>query len=406
MKRTEARNREVSLVAKTLEADCAGGALPCKITDHIETGRDDKLPRIRLTMTDSEIIRQRLDRQHLASGWLNQPAEIVQWLGAVQAQDYAGAKWALGVRLTGTSDDDVERAFNEGAILRTHLLRPTWHFVAPADIGWLLALTAPRVHAVNASMYRRCELDRQTIQRSRKALTKALQGGRQLTRDELRAVLAQAGIATQGEFRMAYLMAHAELDGLVCSGARRGKQFTYGLLEERAPRAKRMKRDEALCELVRRYFASRGPATLQDFVWWSGLTMADAKRGVEATQSHLEHASLNGRRYWLAPAPPFARGTLQTAYLLPNYDEYGIGYRDRSAMFDAGRASQLVFPHLIVINGRLAGTWKRTLKKQEVVIETNTFTRLTRAEIRAVSAAARQYGAFLGLPVAFESTVK
>ncbi|MGH9837818.1 MAG: winged helix DNA-binding domain-containing protein [Blastocatellia bacterium] len=346
-----------------------------------------------------EIVQQRLHNQHLAGAWLKQPAEIVQWLGAVQAQDYAGAKWALGLRLPGATGDDVERAFTEGAILRTHVLRPTWHFVAPADIRWLLALTAPRVHALNAPYYRKCELDQQTFRRSRKALAKALQGGRQLTRDELRAVLAQAGIATEGDLRMAYLMMRAELDGLVCSGARRGKQFTYALLDERAPQAKTLERDEALCELISRYFASRGPATLQDFVWWSGLAMADAKRGVEAVKPRLEQAALNGQTYWFAPASPFTSGAFQVAYLLPNYDEYGIGYRDRGAMFDAEHASQLVFNHLIVIQGRLAGTWKRTLKKHAAVIETNTFARLTKAENRAVAAAARQYGAFLGLPV-------
>lgn len=350
-------------------------------------------------MTNSEIVQKRLHNQHLSGVWFKQPAEIVQWLGAVQAQDYASAKWALGLRLPGATDDDIERAFTAGAILRTHVLRPTWHFVTPADIRWLLALTAPRVHALNAPYYRKCELDQQTIRRGQKALTKALQGGRQLTRDELRAVLAQAGIATEGEFRMAYLMMHAELDGLVCSGARRGKQFTYALLEERAPQAKTLERDEALGELIRRYFASRGPASLQDFVWWSGLTMADARRGVAAAQSQLEQASLNGQTYWLAPAAPFTSGALQAAYLLPNYDEYGIGYRNRSAIFDSERGSQLVFNHLIVINGRLAGTWKRTLKKQAVVIETNTFARLTKAEASAVAEAARQYGAFLGLPV-------
>jgi hypothetical protein len=350
-------------------------------------------------MTNIEIVKQRLCNQHLAGAWLKRPDEIVQWLGAVQAQDYAGAKWALGLRLPGATDDEIERAFTEGAILRTHVLRPTWHFVAPADIRWLLALTAPRVHALNAPYYRKSELDQQTFSRSRKALTKALQGGRQLTRDELRGVLARAGIHTHGDQRMAYLMAHFELEGLICSGARRGKQFTYALLEERAPQAKTRERDEALCELIRRYFASRGPATLRDFVWWSGLTMADAKRGAEAAKSQLAHTVHNGQTHWFAPAAPFAGGAIQPAYLLPNYDEYGIGYRDRSAIYDNERASQLVFNHLIVIKGRLAGTWKRTLKKTSVVLETNTFTRLTKAEDRAVAATARQYGAFLGLPI-------
>jgi Winged helix DNA-binding domain len=189
-------------------------------------------------MTTLEILQKRQQNQQLTGLRFKQSAEIVHWLGAVQAQDYAGAKWALGVRLPGSTDDQVERAFTDGSILRTHVLRPTWHFVAPADIRWMLELTAQRVHALNAPYYRKCELDTRTFQRSRKVLTKALQGGHQLTRAELRTSFAKAGIPTDGELRMAYLMANAELDGIVCSGARRGQQFTYALLEERAPRAR------------------------------------------------------------------------------------------------------------------------------------------------------------------------
>ena len=170
---------------------------------------------------------------------LEEPADVVGWLAAVQAQDYAGAKWALGLRLQGATDDEVERAFADGAVLRTHLMRPTWHFVTPADIRWLLALTAPRVHAANAFMYRKLELDSRRFQESRAALTRALRGDEHLTRDELRGVLQKAGVAADDGMRLAYLMMHAELDGVVCSGARRGKQFTYALMDARAPHAGR-----------------------------------------------------------------------------------------------------------------------------------------------------------------------
>lgn len=349
-------------------------------------------------MTEPEIIKQRLRGQHISAAWLRQPIEIVNRLGAVQAQDYAGAKWALGLRLPGATDDDVEQAFATGAILRTHVLRPTWHFVLPADIRWMLALTAPRVHAVSATVYRRCELDPQILSRSRKAMTKALRDGRQLTRDELRAALEQAGIVAKDTLRMAYLVMHAELEGLICSGARRGKQFTYALLEERAPQAKMLNRDEALSELVRRYFTSRGPASLRDFVWWSGLTVADAKRGIAAAASELEQATFDGQAYWFSPVAPAARDVSQTAYLLPNYDEYGIAYRDREAIFDAERVIQLTFSHLIVVKGRVTGTWKRTIRKDAARVEADFFIRPNKAEKLAVTAAARQYGKFLGLP--------
>ena len=350
-------------------------------------------------MTNADIIKQRLQNQHLVTGWLTQPAALVQWFGAVQAQDYAGAKWALGARLPGITDDVVERAFTEGAILRTHVLRPTWHFVAPTDIRWMLKLTAPRVHALLAPNNRKYELDAQTLQRSVRTLTKALQGGKELTRDELRAVLAQAGIAAENTIRMANLMIHAELEGVVCSGARRGKQFTYALLDERVPPTKTLTREEALCELVRRYFVSHGPATLQDFAWWSGLTVTDARRGVAALQSELEQVSYQEQTYWLSSSASTVKSTIPAAYLLPNYDEYGVAYRDRSAIFKTEDASQLIFNHLIFLKGQLVGTWKRTLRKDAVVVEANTFAPLTKAEHQSVAAEARRYGDFLELPV-------
>src|SRR5262245_46773541 len=203
-------------------------------------------------MTVLEIVRRRLFNHSLSITRFEKPEDVVKWLGAVQAQDYSGAKWALGLRATGLKDVAIERAFNAGKILRTHLMRPTWHFVTPADIRWLLALTAPRVNAVSASYYRKFELDDNIFFRSNDALAKALQGNNQLTREVLRFVLQQAGIIAKG-IRFAYLLMRAELDGVICSGARRGKQFTYALLEERAPGVKRPKRDEALAELTRRY---------------------------------------------------------------------------------------------------------------------------------------------------------
>src|SRR5688572_10872776 len=224
---------------------------------------------------------QRLHNQHISQVGFRQPAEVVGWLGAVQAQDYAAAKWALALRAPGLTDADVDRALADGSILRTHVLRPTWHFVLPDDIRWMLALTAPRINALSAYYYRQMGLDDATFARSNDVLAKALQGGQQRTREELAAVLHQAGIYNGELLAFTYLMIRAELDGVVCSGARRGKQFTYALLDERAPQARQLTRDEALAELARRYFSGHGPATLADFVWWSGLTVTDARSGLE-----------------------------------------------------------------------------------------------------------------------------
>ena len=355
-------------------------------------------------MTSLDIAHQRLLNQHIARATFEKPGKVVEWLGAVQAQDYAGAKWALGLRLQGATDDDIEQAFTEGSILRTHLLRPTWHFVTPADIRWMLALTAPRVNAVNAYMYRKLELDSAIFKRSNAALVKALHGGKQLTRNELRGVLQKAGIATAGELRMGYIMMRAELDGIVCSGARRGKQFTYTLLAERAPHAKALDREAALAELARRYFMSRGPATVQDFAKWSGLTTADARNGLEAIRAQLRHEVVNGQVYWFSTSTPSAKDASPTAYLLSIYDEYISGYKDRSAIGEAEVGAKLsalgnALSYIIVVDGQIVGTWKRTLRKEAVVIETNTFTRLTKAENRAVAVAAQQYGTFLDRPV-------
>ena len=355
-------------------------------------------------MLSLNIAHQRLINQHIALTPFERPSDVVAWLGAVQAQDYAGAKWALGLRMRGATDDAIEQAFTDGAILRTHLMRPTWHFVTPADIRWILALTAPRVHAANATYYRRLELDQTVFARSDAALVSALEGGKQLTRDELRVVLQNAGIATDVELRMVYLMMRAELDGIVCSGPRRGKQFTYMLLDERAPQARTLTRDEALAELARRYFMSRGPATAEDFAKWSGLTLTDARNGLEAVKAQLGQETHGGRTYWFPTSTPSAEEPSPTATLLSIYDEYVSGYKDHGAIVDALDAASLVslgnaLSYIIVVDGQIAGTWKRTFRKGAAVIETHLFTPLTEAENQAVAAAAHRYGAFLDMPV-------
>ena len=347
-----------------------------------------------------DIIRYRLHNQRLTHNQFTQPGEAVAWLGAVQSQDYAGAKWGLGLRIRDAIEAAIETAFNEGNILRTHILRPTWHFVAPEDIRWMLALTAPRVHAANAFMYRQLELDRSILRKSYKVLEKVLRGGKHLTRAELGSALAKAGIPAEG-LRLGYFMMSAELDGIICSGARKGKQFTYALLEERAPQARGLQRDEALTELSRRYFRGHGPATLQDFVWWSGLTMNDARNGVEAVRPEFEHEIIGNQTYWF-PVSGVARNLPSSVHLLPNYDEYTVGYRDRDAIFDASHIAKLgsrqsLLAQSILINGQVEGLWNRTIKKSEVIVEISPFTPLKQPQNNAIIAAAEQYGNFLGL---------
>ncbi len=353
-------------------------------------------------MTNLNIAHRRLHNQFLSEQTFEKPEEVVQWLGAVQAQDYGAAKWALGLRLRGASEDLIEQAFASGAILRTHIMRPTWHFVTPADIRWMLMLTAPRVHAASAYYYRATELDDALFAKSHAVLVEALQGGKQLTRTELASALQQAGIACDNLLRLGYIIIHAELDGIICSGARRGKQFTYALLDERAPQSSVLGREAALAEFALRYFTGHGPATLQDFVWWSGLTVADTRAGLDMVSSQLVREVIDGQVYWSSGAAMPANDLSQTIYLLPNYDEYTVGYADRSAMINEADLPKFdprmgTLGNVIVLNGRIVGIWKRTLKKHSVIITPTLFTPLNESETRALVEAANRYGAFLDM---------
>jgi hypothetical protein len=351
-------------------------------------------------MKTSDLLRLRLHNQRLTDPRGRQAQEVVSWLVAMQAQEYAMAKWAIALRMTGAAQEaDIEHAFNSGKILRTHLMRPTWHFVAPADIRWLLALTAPRVHAASAYMYRKLALDVAVFKRSDAILVRALQAGRFLTRAALQTELARSGVKASGP-RLGYLMMHAELEGLICSGPRDGRQFTYALLETRVPKARAMKRDAALEELSRRYFASRGPATAQDFAAWSGLTLTDARAGMESLDSDFERETIDGRIHAFRPASSGMRSAAGFAFLMPDYDEYGMGYKNRSALLPPnldGRKPQdivLAYNRMIVVDGHIVGSWRRSLEGDSVSIETNYLGSLARAKLRVVAQAIRRFATF------------
>jgi hypothetical protein len=356
-------------------------------------------------MNASEVARQRLHNQHLSSPDFIRPEDVVQWMGAVQAQDYGAAKWAVAQRTRLPAEGTIETAFAEGRLLRTHVMRPTWHFVAPGDIRWMLRLTAPRVNAAMASYYRKFELDQTVFRRSHRALAAALRGGRQLTRDALRQAVERTGIAAEG-LRFLFILARAELDGVICSGARSGKQFTYALLEERVPPARPLTHDEALAALTARYFASHGPATVQDFVWWSGLTGKDAKAGLDMVGRSLVCESIGGRTYWRPASVPAVTRASRAAHLLPPYDEYLIAYRDRSAALAPAHSRRLaasaIFGPTLVLDGQVVGTWKRTLGKRDVTVTLSPLVNLRKAAKHAVNEAARAYGAFLGVNAALE----
>ena len=357
---------------------------------------------VNMAATPIELLTARLRNQQLIDAQRRKPAQVVSWLCAMQAQDYPAAKWAIGLRSPGCQDADVEQAFNDGLILRTHVLRPTWHFVAPEDIRWMLALSAPRIHAGNAYYYRQAGLDAKTFAKSCAMIHRTLEGGKMLTRAELSVYLKRAKIPADG-LKLAYLMMHAELEGVICSGPRKGKQFTYALLDERAPKTKNRDRAEALAELAKRYFASHGPATLRDFSWWSGLTMTEAKKAADSVRPILESTSIGGLTHLSAEAPDGSSAKSGAAFLLPNYDEYLIAYKDRAPVVDASRAANVVaranggFANHLLIDGRLAGSWSRTCTPTNVMIEVAPYKKLTPVQLRAVGNAADCYGEFLGL---------
>ena len=360
-------------------------------------------------LTRQDILRQRLANQHLTSPTLGSAAALVSYLGAVQSQDYPGAKWGIAQRTRGITDADVDRAMAEGAIVRTHVLRPTWHFVAAADVRWMLELTAPRIRATMAPYDRVLGLDEGVFTRSNAAIAKALRGGKQLTRGELGEALERAGIASPRLQRLGHLVSRAELDALICSGGRRGKQFTYALLDECVPPAKPLARADALREIARRYFATRGPATVRDFSWWSGLTAGDARTALAAVEDELARETADdGRTYWFPAATAAAAAAGDAAppvYLLPNYDEYTVAYRDRAAIVDPRAAPPIgprddnpIFANVVVVNGQVAGTWTRATRKRGVAVAVTPARRLTTAERRGLAEAVERYGAFVGAP--------
>jgi hypothetical protein len=358
---------------------------------------------------NSTIAAQRLDNQRLSRRGPRRAEDVVAWLGAMQAQEYAAARWGVGQRMAGGATDSmIRRAVDAGRILRTHVMRPTWHFVARDDIRWMLELTAPRVGRVMSHYFRRLELDARLRTRAAAIFERVLGDGPHLTRGELGLHLARGGVAAKG-LRLAMLTVHAELEGVICSGAYRGRELTYALLADRAPRRRRLAREEALAELTRRFFTSHAPATVRDFVWWSGLTSADAKRGLDMNRARQE--AIDGRTYWsirprLRPAVRYPSvGAAAQVFLLPVYDEYLVAYRDRDAvphgvaLNATGPGGPLPFQNPLVIDGQVAGTWRPRQGAGGVDVQVSARP-LKKTERRGVEDAAACYGRFLDAVVA------
>lgn len=351
-------------------------------------------------MNKSDIAKIRLFNQQITATSFTEPEEIVRWLGAMQAQDYPMAKWAVGLRIPGATEEKIEKAIARGKILRTHLMRPTWHFVAAEDIRWLIALSAPQLRSTSAATFRQFGLDADTRKRANDLIVKVLEGGKHLTRAEIMTELKNAHIDSD-TYRASYLMFNAEIDGIVCSGAGRGKLQTYALLDERVPKTPELARDEAVARLTLRYFTSHAPATLKDFIWWSGLPTADARKGLEMNGSNLKSAEIEGRIYYLPNSFSIPKDESDALHLLPAFDEFMVAYKDRSAALEPDRAKEAItgngiFKPVIVANGKIRGVWKRSYQKDSVVIEKVLFGELNDSETQIFRSKAQKYGAYEG----------
>jgi len=342
---------------------------------------------------------ERLYNQHLLSEKFHRISDVLKWFGAIQAQDYYGAKWSIGLRLENVFDKDIELAFNNGEILRTHVMRPTWHFVAPSDIRWMLALTSPKVHAFNGYYYRKSGLDKSIFKKTTRIIEKALANKKQLTRLELNTVLKNSKIPTD-KLGLSYIIMQAELDAVICSGPRKGTQFTYMLLEERVPKSKILNREEATAELTKRFFQSHGPATIQDFTWWSGLNTKEAKKGLEANKSSFKKKDFEGKAYWFSKESKDIE-LKNVIQLLPTFDEYLIAYKDKSAAYEKNAKHDKIFQdsfwNSILCKGKIIGSWRRTLLKNKVNIYPKFFRKLTKPEEEVFNTAVKNYGDFLNL---------
>lgn len=317
-------------------------------------------------MDTHEIVHRRLANQRIAGAKFEDVHASVPWMGAMQAQDFSMAKLAIGVRSHGITEAQVEEAFANGEILRTHLLRPTWHFVSPNDIAWMVELSAPHIKAMLKSRHTGLGLTQQLVDESNSLIDTALSPGIHLTRGELVGALEAGGLSFEDKQAYYHLILIAELDGVVCSGAVRDGQQTYARFAERVPKAPAVGRDEALRRLAERYFTSHGPATIRDYAWWSGLPIADAKRSIELCAQEMVPVPVGSEEYI------FRRSSAPTVedrvYLLPAYDEFIISYKSREIMLSApGQSAAIsgngVFRPVFVVDGRIAGIWSRAVKK-------------------------------------------
>jgi len=354
-------------------------------------------------MNQIDIANLRLHSQQIAKTQFKSPKEIVGWMGAMQAQDFNMAKWAIGLRLNKTKEKHINAAIDSAEIIRTHLLRPTWHFVSADDIYWMVDLTAPGILSSMKGRNKQLELTGAILKKSFAIIEKSLKDANHLTRKDLVNELNKAKIVTN-ENRSSHILFHAELEGIICSGKMKDKLPTYALLNERIKKPAPLKKEEALYKLACKYFESHCPATFQDFVWWSGLSMTDGRKALELIKSNFVSEKKDSKEYWFPRSFSFPKKSKESVFLLPAFDEFLISYKDRSAVIHSDHrektfSSNGIFWPVILVNGRAVGIWKREIKKNQLIISCGIFDKKNKVSKELLEKATRELGYFLNCPV-------
>lgn len=351
-------------------------------------------------MKIDELISLRLHNQRLSKTDFTNPAEVISWLGAVQAQDFLGSLWTVGQRMKKACEADIEKAIADRRIVRTWPMRGTLHFVMPENVRWMLKLLSARIITRAQTNYRLEGLDKATLTKSNKLIEKALRDGKMLMRDEVYDAVERGKITLGGQ-RGIHILVHAALEGLICVGPRKGKQHTFTLLDEWIPKGKDLSRDESLVELATIYFQSHGPATVHDFSWWTGLTIAESKLAIEMMKPKLISVSVDDQLFWMTEEASAAKLKKPHVALTSWFDEILIGYKDRSMIIDSSSSKFIqnpkngIFSSNILIDGKVVGSWKRTLAKGKVEMELKPFRKFSAKENAAVNAAVKRYTAFV-----------
>ena len=350
-------------------------------------------------MTLDEISKLRLNNQQITQKQFKQPGEVVKWMGAIQAQDLNMAKWAIGVRLSGALENDIDKAIDQGRIIRTHILRPTWHFVAAEHLHPLLLLSAPRIKAATQSRNRQLGIDERLIKKTKRIIEKQILNNGHALRQELVTEFGKAKI-NLGDNMAAHLLMEAEIDGFICSGKLKNGNHTYALTDERIPKTSIHNKEEALALVSKLYFRSHGPATVNDFAWWSGLTIKESRLGIDLIKKDMHSFKINTDEYWYYEHNTITTVSHDRIDLLPAYDELIVAYKNRASLIPNKNIERIIlrngiFKPVIIKNGKTIGVWKRNTIKGILHIEYQLFNNTNNRKIE-IHRNFEKYGAFTG----------